>query len=46
MKNKDIVEIILGIIIVVVFSWVFYQVGYLQAEKDSVEWVEDKITKL
>jgi hypothetical protein len=43
MKNKDLVEIILAIIIVLLFSWIFYEVGYLQGEKDSIEWTYEKL---
>ena len=46
MKNKDFIEIILGLIIVIVFSFIFYNIGYLQGQKESTKWVEDKINKI
>jgi len=42
--NRDLVEIILGIGIVIVFSFISYKMGYLKGEKDTLTWVEQQLT--
>lgn len=45
-SNRNLIEIIIAFALVIVLSFGFYKIGYLQAEKEAIEWAEDKLIRM
>ena len=46
MENRNLKEITIAFVLIIILSFTFYQIGYLAAEKENIEYTKSKLKRM